>query len=213
MKIKQITGYLNKNKTEIVKKLSANEWRHFQNYFLIKESFSKNITNDNFKNVFCAFYVLNGPMGLNNVQKSEFFKLLSQKENNLEKILKRLYEIPSYGQKQKLYLSFATKLLHTIDNNLPIYDRNIAHVLNLKKQTTGTLETKMKNRVDIYNELKKNFDLLLKNPEIIKYLKDIRSEIYNATKIDHFKWKDNLVSNVKLLDSSLWALYFFLKNH
>lgn len=118
MEIEQIKSYFNKHKSEIVKKLSANRWRHFRDYFLIKEKFSKNILDDNFRNVFCAFYVVNGPMGLNDAQKNEFFKLLSLKENSLEKILKTLYEVPSYGQKQKLYLSFATKLLHTIDNNL-----------------------------------------------------------------------------------------------
>ncbi len=211
MEIEQIINYFNKHKTEIVKKLSANGWRHFRDYFLIKEKFSKNILDDNFKNVFCAFYVINGPMGLNNVQKNEFFKLLLLKENGLERILKTLYEIPSYGQKQKLYLSFATKLLHTIDNDLPIYDRNIAHVLKLTSQSTGTLEAKIKNRIDIYSELKHNFGLLLKNPEIVSLLKSIRNEIFKATTTDNFEWKDSLVSDTKLLDSSLWALYDFMK--
>lgn len=212
MEIEQIINYFNKHKSEIVKKLSANRWRHFRDYFLIKEKFSKNILDDNFKNVFCAFYVVNGPMGLNNAQKNEFFKLLSLKENSLGKILKRLYEVPSYGQKQKLYLSFGTKLLHTIDNNLPIYDRNIAYVLKLENQITGTLEAKIKNRIDIYDELKKDFESLLKNSEIISCLKDIRVDIYKSTKIDNFEWKDNFVSDTKLLDSSLWALYDSLKN-
>lgn len=207
MEIEQITNYFNKHKSEIVKKLSANEWRHFRDYFLIKEKFSNNVLDNDFKNVFCAFYVMNGPMGLNNAQKNEFFKLLSLRENILEKILKSLYEIPSYGQRHRLFLSFGTKLLHTIDNNLPIYDRNIAYALKLTSQSTGTLEAKIKNRIDIYNELKNNFDLLLKNPEIISCLKDIRQEIYEATIADRFEWKDNFVSDTKLLDSSLWALY------
>lgn len=211
MEIEQITNYFNKYKSEIVKKLSANGWRHFRDYFLIKEKFSRNILDDNFKNVFCAFYVVNGPMGLNNAQKNEFFKLLSLKENSLEKILKTLYKVPSYGQQQKLYLSFATKLLHTIDNDSPIYDRNVAYVLKLTSQSTGTLEVKIKNRIDIYSELKNNFGLLLKNPEIVSRLKDIRKEIFKATTTDNFEWKDNLVSDTKLLDSSLWALYDFMR--
>ena len=42
---------------------------------------------------------MNGPMGLNDFQKNEFFKLLSAKENDLEKVLRTLYEIPGYRGK------------------------------------------------------------------------------------------------------------------
>jgi len=212
MEIEQITNHFNKHKQEIVQKLSANGWRHFRDYFLIQEKFSKNILDDNFKNVFCSFYVINGPMGLNDVQKKEFFELLSLRENGLEKILKNLYEIPSYGKRNKLFLSFGTKLLHTIDNVLPIYDRNIAYVLKLTNQSSGTFEEKINNRMDIYKELKSDFSSLLKNTVIMDYLKKTREEIKNMSGKDDFDWKDNLVSDTKLLDSSLWALYDFVKN-
>lgn len=207
MEIEQIINYFNKHKSEIVQKLSANKWRHFRDYFLIQEKFSKNTLDDNFKNVFCSFYVINGPMGLNDTQKKEFFELLSLRENSLEKILKNLYEIPSYGKRNRLFLSFGTKLLHTIDNALPIYDRNIAYVLKLTNQSSGTFEEKINNRMNIYRELKDDFSLLLKNTAVMDYLKKIREEIKNMSGKDNFSWKDNLVSDTKLLDSSLWAVY------
>jgi len=212
MEIEQIINYFDKHKQEIVKKLSANRWRHFRDYFLIQDKFSKGILDENFKNVFCSFYVINGPMGLNDVQKKEFFKLLSSKENSLEKILKNLYEIPSYGKRSRLFLSFGTKLLHTIDNTFPIYDRNIAYVLKLTNQASGTFEEKINNRMNIYKELKNDFALLLKNTIIINHLKKIREEIKNMSGKDDFDWRDNLVSDTKLLDSSLWAVYDFIKN-
>ena len=146
-------------------------------------------------------------MGLNNFQKNEFFRLLSAKQNDLEKVLRTLYEIPGYGGKHKLFLSFGTKLLHTIDNNLPIYDRNIANVLELINQAMGTVEEKIKNRIDIYIELKNNFVLLLKNPKVVDFLQNIREEIQKESVSNNFEWKSSLVSDVKLLDSSLWALY------
>src|SRR3989338_450121 len=208
MNLEQIISNLIKYKAEIIKKLSANHWHP---YFLIKEKFSNNILDDEFKRCFCGFYIMNGPMGLNDFQKNEFFRLLSDKENNLEKILRVLYEISGYGRRHRLFLSFGTKLLHTIDNNLPIYDRNIAYVLKLENQIAGTLETKVKNRISIYNELKNDFDLLLKNPKIVSCLKDMRVEIYKAMMKNNFEWKDDFVSNTKLLDSSLWALYDSLK--
>jgi len=211
MEIEQITSYFNKHRSEIVKKLSANGWRHFRDYFLIKKKFSNNILDNNFKNVFCTFYRVNGPMGLNDVQKNEFFKILSQKESSLEKILRSLYKISGYGEKHKLFLSFGTKLLHTIDNNLPIYDRNIANVLELTNQATGTLEARIKNRIDIYVELKNNFILLLKDQKIVDFLQDIRKEIHKESARNNFEWKNSLISDVKLLDSSLWALYTIRK--
>src|SRR3990167_6753169 len=135
MNLEQIISDLIKYKTEIVKKLAASHWLP---YFLIKEKFSNNIFDDEFKRRFCGFYIMNVPMGLNDFQKNEFFRLLSAKENNIEKILRVLYEISGYGQRRRLFLSFGTKLLHTIDNDLPIYDRNIAYGLKLENQTTGT---------------------------------------------------------------------------
>lgn len=204
MNLEQIVINLTKYKTEIIKKLSVNHWRP---YFLIKGNFLKNVLDDEFRRCFCGFYIMNGPMGLNDVQKNEFFRLLSAKENDLEKILRTLYAIPSYGQSHKLFLSFGTKLLHTLNNDLPIYDRNIANILKLKSQTAGTLEAKIKNRADIYNELKNNFILLLKDYRIVDFLKNIRKEIYEECAKNNFEWKNSLVSDTKLLDSSLWALY------
>lgn len=211
MNTKQIIDYLNKYKTEIIKKLSTDDWKHFRYYCRIKESFLNNNLDINFKSDFCYFYKMNGPRGLNDSQKNEFWKLLSSKEKGFKKILRILYETPSNNGTRRLFLSFSTKLLHTIDNNLPIYDGNIKYVLKLTNQSTGTLEAKTKNRIDIYNELKNNFEILLANPEINVYLKDMRKEIAKATEISDFEWKDDLVSDTKLLDSLLWALYDSIK--
>ena len=208
MDLKKIIGDLIKYKTEIVKKLAASHWLP---YFLIKEKFSNNTFDDEFKNRFCGFYIMNGPMGLNDFQKNEFFRLLSAKQNNLEKALRTLYEIPGYGERHKLFLSFGTKLSHTIDNNLPIYDNNIADILDLPNQTIGTFEERIKNRVDIYIKLKSNFIILLKEQRIVNFLKDIRKEIHKESAKNNFEWKNSLISDVKLLDSSLWALHTIRK--
>lgn len=150
-------------------------------------------------------------MGLNGFQKDKFFKLLSTKENDLENILRTLYEVTGYGGIHKLFLSFGTKLLHTINNDLPIYDRNIANVLELQNQAVGTLDAKVKNRISIYDELKDDFALLLRDSRITNFLENIRKEIDEKSTENNLEWKNNLVSDVKLLDSSLWALYIIRK--
>jgi hypothetical protein len=208
MEIQKITNNLNQHKLEIIKVLTANNWRHFRDYFVIKDKFIKDDFDEQFKNIFCGFYILNGARGLNMPQKNKFFKLLLLRENNLEKILKVLYEIPGYRNSRRLFLSFGTKLLHTINDKLPIYDGNIAYVLELSSQTYPTsLEERIENRIEIYQELKNNFIVLLANEQIRNYLKSTRQELQSKAKIDKFNWHDKFISDTKLLDSSLWALY------
>lgn len=212
MKVEKIINHLNQCKSEIIKVLSVNNWRHFRDYFLIRGKFIKNDFDDQFKGVFCGFYIMNGARGLIRPQKNEFFKLLSSRETDLGKILKVLYEIPGYRNSRRLFLSFGTKLLHTINEKLPIYDGNIAHVLKLPAQTYPvSLEERIKNRIDIYEELKNKFNVLLANVEIRYYLKGIRQELQSKARFDKFNWQDKYILDTKLLDSLLWALYSILK--
>lgn len=212
-RFEKVIDLLNKHKSNIIKALSADKWRHFRDYYLIRDKYLSNNLDEEFKRVFCNFYIMNAPMGLNNLQKIEFFKLLSSKETSLDKIMRVLYEIPGYGNTHRLFLSFGTKLLHTVDEKLPIYDGNVAYVLGLSTQTqTGPFEDKMKNRIDIYEELKKIFKTFSENNEMRDYLKGIRKELENKARIDNFQWQDKYVSDTKLLDSLLWALYPILKS-
>jgi len=210
----KIKRYLNQHKSEIVEVLSANRWRHFRDYFLIKEKYLSNNIDDQFEKVFCGFYIMNGARGLNKPQKKEFFKLLSSKETDLEKILKSLYKIPGYryNSSRRIFLSFGTKLLHTINEKLPIYDGNVAYVLKLPSQTySASFEEKIKNRIDIYKALKGKFDILLADIEIRNYINSVRQELENKAELNKFFWQNKYISDTKLLDSLLWALYPILK--
>lgn len=212
MEVQEIINSFDQYKSKIIEILSKNNWQHFNEYFIIKDKFSKKDFDEEFKSTFCHFYILNGARGLNKPQKNKFFELLLLREDGLEKILKALYEIYGYGDRRRLFLSFGTKLLHTINDELPIYDRNIADVLELPLQTYPvSIEERIKNRIDIYQELKDNFAELLANKQIRNYLKNIRQESQNKAKFDKFNWHDKFISNTKLLDSLLWALYKILE--
>ncbi|MDO8466977.1 MAG: hypothetical protein Q7S83_02440 [bacterium] len=205
MNLPEILENLKKYNLEIIQLLSSRDWDHFSSYFFIRERFSNTIIDDEFRRRFCRFYVLNGPTGLNKQQQDEFFQLLSEKDCDLEKILKNLYAV---SNRHRLFLSFATKLLHTMNVNLPIYDRNISSVLGLSTPTySKILEEKVRNRVEIYNELKRNFVEALGNSEMIDYLVRLRIDLQNKAENESFQWRDNLLSEAKLLDSVLWALY------
>lgn len=211
MELEKIINNLERCQPEIIMVLSANDWQHFRKYFLIRQKFISNDIENGFKRVFCNFYIMNGPMGLDKLQQKKFFEILLNKENNLENILRKLYKT---GKRHRLFLSFGTKLLHTINTKLPIYDKNISFMLGLPAQKSlSSLEERIKNRIDIYGQLKISFSVLLKNARIISYLKNIRKILMIATSNNHLKWKNNLVSDVKLLDSLLWALYPIIKNN
>lgn len=204
---------LNKYKQQIIQKLSDGNGYHFRRYLSIRDNFSRKSSDADFKKHFCAFYRINGRGGLNNIQKKRFFELLFRREKSLSKILTELYNIPDNSNRHKLFLSFGTKLLHTINNDLPIYDRNIAYVLKLKKPIVGKceIEIRINDRQEIYKELNCRFRDLLLNLEINNFLKGIRKELSETAEYENLNLSENKISRAKLLDSSLWSLYDYLK--
>jgi len=204
MRDELIIKNINKHNKEIIETLLSR--RHFPDYISIKQEFSKNGVSEKFKKSFCRFYILNGARGLNPSQKTAFFSLLYKKENDLEKTLLTLHKIPGYGNRQKIHLSFASKLVHTLDDNLPIFDKSVSSILCLPNPVYCIpFENRIEiidTYIDVYIGLKRRFGLLLKNKEIKKILKKKR---------DYFRsksyWQDDLITDTKLLDSILWALF------
>jgi len=208
MELEQIIKIIKDNEAKILNIWSKNDWRFFKQYIFIKEKFLSNQIDEQFKGVFCSFYALNGAGGLNKPQKDEFFKILFDREVDLEKILKRLYGVAGYRNKKKMFLSFSTKLIHTVNESLPIYDRNIAKILGLPNQTHfGSFEDKLKNRLSIYATLKEQFNKLLSNKEIKSILLDFRKKLKNETATQSI-FNNTNITDSKLLDSILWTLYF-----
>ena len=200
MDTNSLISSLVRSQTEIMQKLRFGG--HFEDYRFIQEAFRQRNIGTEFQKRFCRFYVLDGAGGMAVAQKEEFFALLSAGENDLLTILRTLYEVPGYGNRHRLFLSFASKLLHTLDTSLPIYDTNVASVLGLKKPTyTGNIEDRIRDRVAIYNELREKFGVLLSHPAIWAYLEEVRRTLG--------LFPD--VSDAKVLDSLLWALYVVTK--
>ncbi|NCU39799.1 hypothetical protein EOL99_02830 [Candidatus Falkowbacteria bacterium] len=208
MNLQEIKECLKQYKIEIIERLVSKKWQSFKYYFYINENYQKNNINDEFKKEFCKFYIMNAPTGLNNQQKEEFFNLMKLRESDLKNILLKLYKIAGFRNRNSLLLSFGSKLLHTLNNDLPIYDKNISIVLCLPKQLySKSFEEMLNNRLFIYEELKNNFKLLLKNVQIIECIADIRQDLIKRAQEDNFKWENDLISDTKLLDFMLWALY------
>lgn len=87
-----------------------------------------------FQFVYRSFYRLDNA-GLTADLKREYFKILEENRNNdsydFESALKRLYTFENHKGQNTVQFSFITKLFNTINNNMPIYDNEVAEVFNM----------------------------------------------------------------------------------
>lgn len=194
MESKKIVGEIIDNKNEILSNLKQKD---IDKYCYIKNRFEdSSILNDlKFQSIFKQFYIMNSA-GLSEEWKTYFFKLLSDKQYDLKYILSELYEIPRRDGKRSVQFSFSTKLLHTINNTDPIYDKLVGVIIN-KKVTGLTKEEKIQSCLGIYNFLRDLYSDLIKDKQIRSVIDEFRSK-FNVGCQD--------VSDVKVLDFMIWSL-------
>ena len=166
-------------------------------YLFLKNEYIKgNILNNFvFQFVFRSYYKLDGA-GLSDKIKNHFFKLLSDKQTNLETILTELYAIPTLRNRNTIQFSFATKLLHTINNDLPIFDSEVGKIFNIGVSGVGR-DARTASCVKIYDSLKIYYIELKKEEKIREIIIKLRQKFnVNAEK----------VSDTKILDFIIWSL-------
>ena len=189
----KIITKINKNQDKILSNLSQES---IDQYCWIKKRFKKgSILNDSeFQSKFKQFYIMNAA-GLSNAQKRRFFELLYNKESDLKYILKELYKIPTLKKTHSIQFSFTTKLLHTINNNKPIFDRMVGRVVGRNVEGTSK-EEKIQSCVNIYKFLEKFYSTLIKNNKIKKIISKFRIK-FNANRL--------VISDIKVLDFIIWS--------
>ncbi len=168
-------------------------------YFYIKSVFAQNnpiSNNTEFKEKYKSFYVMR-TAGLSQQHFEKYFELLDRHETSLETILNELYVIKTLKQLNSLQFSFATKLLHTLDNNLPIYDNQVKKTLGLPApyDYSDSNDKKMRSLLSYYEKLKKIYRQLLEKEPVKKLIGDIRKEL---------GWTAEKINDVKILDFILW---------
>lgn len=165
-------------------------------YIFLKNEYAKGKILDNFvfQFVFRAYYRLDNA-GLSDGIKRRFFELLDQKQTNLETILSELYEIPTSKGKKTIQFSFATKLLHTINGNKPIFDSGVSRVTNIRP--TGSGKAKIHSCIEKYDFLEKLYLDMLQNERITNIISEFRLT---------FKVDDEMMSDTKVLDFIMWSL-------
>lgn len=188
--IKEILG----REDEILSKIDPES---IEVYLFLKNEYAKGDIENNaiFQFVFRSYYRLDGA-GLGDDLKTAFFKLLGHKEDNLEKILRKLHDIRTLRNKNTVQFSFATKLLHTLDEENPIFDSRVTKVI--RKPVTGASgDDRINSSIGFYKDLKSIYDDLLEESEIKKVILKFRKK---------FDVNPKQVSDSKVLDFIIWTL-------
>lgn len=185
--IDALVEQLLENKDEISKGVKQESIDVYK--FLMAAHRASGSVNENvFRFVYRSFYGLD--RWLTPEMQDKYFVLLKKHETSLEEVLEELYKHKSYDGKQKYHLSFATKLLHTVNDELPIYDTKVNCILKL-----ATRKPKLDSCTDVYKQLKEEYVALLKAERVKGLITELKKR-YDAESI----------SDVKALDFVLWSL-------
>lgn len=177
--------------------------KEIDSYLFIQKSFEDRIFNEEFIKVYKWFYKLDNA-GLGEKIKNKNFELIESKETDLEKILSDMYDIPTLRGYHSIQLSFASKIIHTIDNGKSIYDRNVSKLLSLSKVLPSNKSKKQ--RIDsalcVYEDLTNKSNQIIKSnagKNLISYF--YRLDVLNVQN----------VPETKVLDFCFWILGSLLK--
>ena len=166
-------------------------------YLFLKDEYKKGNVKNNivFQFVFRSYYRLDNA-GLSDKLKERYFDLLAGKQTDLEYILSELYKLETLKGKNSIQFSFATKLLHTLDNNKPIFDAEVARVIHRSVTGIGK-EEKIDSCRSIYNDLIGIYYNLINDEGIKKIIFKFRKK---------FSVSAERMTDIKVLDFIVWSL-------
>ena len=126
-----------------------------------------------------------------------YFNILHRhldKTPDLGDVMIELYKIPTHRNgRRSLQFSFATKLLHTINNNTPIYDSRVAQFYSLKKSKWKPIKHRIADFVEFYQflqtEYRRIIALDLLGPSILAFRHTFHPQYFTDEKvIDSLIW-------------------------
>lgn len=100
-----------------------------------------------------------------------------------------------YGETKNIEVSFASKMLATLDTNKPIWDRYVVQNLNLEL-IGSTQENKLNNAIKLYADIESWYTEFLATDKA----KECIIEFDKA--LPEYSW----ISNIKKVDSILWSI-------
>ena len=197
MKTTEITKIIEQNAQQIINNIDIES---IELYKILKREFEKSDVSENhkFQSAFSRFYGLDN-VGFNEDFKSKYFKLLENYRNldtfDVEKVFIDLHIIKNFKDKDSIIFSFASKLMCTVDDSLPIYDKEVCDVFSFTEPVDDDFAMVIDILLDQYEGIQNLFK------EIIDWnLLPITFRLFDE------KFKGNNLSLTKKLDFIFWSL-------
>ena len=156
-----------------------------ESYLKIQDMYAKKMINAEFKQHFRRFYRLRGEINQNNL-----WNLLKQRKE-----VSIIDAMDLISNKKTVQLSFASKALHTINPDLPIYDRTVRLFFRLPNPYPRELKKRLAFQENVYNDLKDIY-AERKNNGLVKLA------VAFDTLFPQYK---NQISEVKKIDFMIWG--------
>ena len=188
---------------------SPNIFNDIQQYLQIIRLFPQiDVSNDgNFQKIYRKYWRLNAAR-LQQTFFEVYFDLLEKSKDHsdlkIEKISRKLYKT-STGKdgKKSLQFSFASKLIHTINNTEPVYDSMITTFYFLPQpQSNWNFERKLKNALENYQFIKNEQKRILKEGLLDFEIEKFR-EYFNL---------ENVYTDQKIIDTLIWKFVTLLRD-
>ncbi|MBI1256555.1 MAG: hypothetical protein GC204_03705 [Chloroflexi bacterium] len=140
---------------------------------------------------------------------ASYFDLLTATRDSgaadVAKISRALYAIPCNGAgDRKLHFSFAAKLAHMVDPDLPIYDSLIARFYFLDGVDEGDFKARLSARLADYGFLQQEYARILHHNLLQPAIEAFRDRFPAAT--------DVMMSDQKVIDTLIWRFTAWLNS-
>lgn len=176
-----------RDKKEIISKLKEID---LEEYFFLKLEYEKdNVQNKKFQRRYKNFYNMY-PFGFTEKFYNAYFKMMEEGETNLKTILNTLSKIKDKKGEKSVQLAFASKLLHMVDSEMPLYNSTVAKVFNLQIRK-GTIDEKVDHSIVLYQKLQNYYQQLLQQSVIKEIIEIFR---------DESNLNQGVLSDAKLID-------------
>ena len=206
MKTTEITTIIEQNAQQLISNIDVESIKY---YTLLKSEFDKSDVSENkkFQSAFRVFYGLDN-VGFNEEFKRKYFKLLENYRNysdlDVVKVFKDLYLIKNFMDKDSILFSFASKIICTIDDSIPIFDKEVCDIFSFTEP------------IDV--DFAMATDILLNQLEIIQtHFNEIinRNLLPVTLRLFEEKFKGYNLSLIKKLDFIFWSFgkLKVLENH
>jgi len=196
MKTKEIAITIESNALQIINNI---DFKSISFYNFLKSEFGKSDVTENyiFQSVFRSFYGLDN-VGFSEEFKRDYFKLIeryrNQQDIDVENVFIDLHRIQNFKGKDAVVFSFVSKLICTIDDTSPIYDKEVCRVFSFAQP--------------IHKDLSTIIDILRNQLKLVQdtYLEMIHSNLIPKTiTLFDSKFSGNDLSMIKKLDFIFWS--------